>query len=127
MASRQRISIDDELWGEHQETPQPTELDEIKQLTESTIRMSGLADIPVKNNEEFDWKVNEPSIKPPSSMSDIGGSSFHLESASCSGRGSSPRFRARGFAAPASVFRRATRTSRAPELISVAGLFAFRS
>ena len=69
---------EDELWGKHEETPPPSELDEIKQLTESTIRMSGLADIPVKTDEEFEWKVNEPSIKPPSSMSDIGGSSFEM-------------------------------------------------
>jgi CheY-like chemotaxis protein len=75
---------EDELWGKHEEeasTPPPvpiSERDEIKQLTESTIRMSGLADIPIKNDEEFDWTVNEPSIKPPSSMADLGGSSFHV-------------------------------------------------
>ena len=69
---------EDELWGKHEEAPGHTsERDEIKHLTESTIRMSGLADIPIKDDEEFDWKVNEQSIKPPSSMSDIGGSTFH--------------------------------------------------
>lgn len=42
--------------------------DDIKHLTESTIRMSGL--------NEFDWSVNEPTLKPTSAMQDVGGSNF---------------------------------------------------
>lgn len=66
---------EDELWGRHEESPPPipgtegTGNDEIKQLTESTIRMSGLAE----------WEVSEPSLKPPGSMGDIGESTFQLD------------------------------------------------
>jgi two-component system cell cycle response regulator len=44
--------------------------DEIKHLTESTIRMSGL--------DDFDWTVNDSNIKPPVSMDD-GGSGFRVK------------------------------------------------
>lgn len=39
---------------------------DIKQLTESTIRMSGL--------DDFEWSVQEPSLKPPSNMLNMGSS-----------------------------------------------------
>lgn len=46
---------------------------DIRHLTESTIRMSGL--------DDFQWSVNEPSLKPPSNLTDAGGSSFQIEAA----------------------------------------------
>jgi two-component system, cell cycle response regulator len=45
-------------------------IDEIKHLTESTIRMSGL--------DDFDWTVNDSGLKPPSSLGDDGGTSFQI-------------------------------------------------
>jgi two-component system cell cycle response regulator len=45
-------------------------IDEIKHLTESTIRMSGL--------DDFDWTVNDSGLKPPSSLADDGGTSFQI-------------------------------------------------
>jgi two-component system cell cycle response regulator len=45
-------------------------IDEIKHLTESTIRMSGL--------DDFDWTVNDSGLKPPSSLADDGGTSFQV-------------------------------------------------
>lgn len=54
--------------------PRPPESDtDIKHLTESTIRMSGL--------DDFQWNINEPSLKPPSSLTEPGDSTFHLEPA----------------------------------------------
>ena len=47
-----------------------SEDNDIKQLTESTIRMSGLG--------EFEWKVNEPNLKPIPNFADDGGSSFQV-------------------------------------------------
>jgi CheY-like chemotaxis protein len=64
-----------QLW-DHEPTltttppPVPAEND-IKHLTESTIRMSGL--------DDFQWSVNEPSLKPSQSMMDTGGTSFQIE------------------------------------------------
>jgi len=52
------------------ESPSSEESD-IKHLTESTIRMSGL--------DDFEWTVNEPTLKPLPSMSDLDGSSFSFE------------------------------------------------
>jgi CheY-like chemotaxis protein len=46
--------------------------DDIRHLTESTLRMSGMAD-------EFGWSVKEPSLKPLPGMSDNGGSNFAIE------------------------------------------------
>jgi CheY-like chemotaxis protein len=48
------------------------EQDDIRQLTESTIKMSGLAD-------DFQWSVNEPSLRPPAKMTDSGNTSFELD------------------------------------------------
>jgi two-component system cell cycle response regulator len=87
----------DDIWGKHEES----EGDDIKHLTESTIRLSGLADFqepeaqtppPIPNwkskespasqepplKDDFDWTVNEPSLKPPSSFGDLEGSSFKM-------------------------------------------------
>jgi CheY-like chemotaxis protein len=44
---------------------------DIKHLTESTIRMSGL--------DDFEWSVQEPSLKPPPSFLEDIGSSFQVE------------------------------------------------
>jgi CheY-like chemotaxis protein len=44
--------------------------DEIKHLTESTIRMSGL--------DDFDWTVNDANLKPPAAMDD-GGTAFRMK------------------------------------------------
>jgi two-component system cell cycle response regulator len=44
--------------------------DEIKHLTESTIRMSGL--------DDFDWTVNDANLKPPATMDD-GGTAFRMK------------------------------------------------
>jgi two-component system cell cycle response regulator len=49
--------------------PRANQKDEIKHLTESTIRMSGL--------DDFDWTVNDSNIKPPTSMDD-GGTGFRM-------------------------------------------------
>lgn len=76
---------DDELWGKHEEPAAPPPRipgDDIKQLTESTIRMSGLADMPNLPKEESDWQINEPSIQPPGSLSDLGGSTFQISGSS---------------------------------------------
>ncbi len=46
---------------------------DIRELTESTIRMSGLADKGAQErpiNDEFEWSVNEPSLRPPAKMLD---------------------------------------------------------
>jgi CheY-like chemotaxis protein len=104
------VSDEEELWGTHEEeTPPPLPpsnpvtasrpssstgsggsstggQDDIRQLTESTIRMTGLADMPSLSqgpesseiSDDSDWKVNEPSLRPPGSLSDLGGSSFHI-------------------------------------------------
>ena len=45
----------------------PTDTD-IKSLTESTIRISGL--------DDFNWSVQEPTMKPPSGFADTGSSNF---------------------------------------------------
>ena len=45
--------------------------DDIRQLMESTIKMSGL--------DDFQWSVNEPSLKPTPNMADTGNSSFTME------------------------------------------------
>lgn len=50
--------------------PPQQEGDDIRKLTESTIRMSGL--------DDFEWSVQEPSLKPPSQMADHGDSNFPL-------------------------------------------------
>lgn len=72
----------EELWevtpeGMPEDLPQErrdqTEGD-IKHLTESTIRMSGL--------DDFEWSVSEPSLKPPVHLSDAGDSNFQIEPAS---------------------------------------------
>jgi hypothetical protein len=65
--------------------------DDIKHLTESTIRMSGLADFPEPeahpptppsegqgSKDDFDWSINEPSLKPPSSFASLDGSEFKM-------------------------------------------------
>ncbi len=72
----------------------PPENDDIKHLTESTIKMSGLLDgdtgqaapppvpsaaPPVPMADEFGWSVNEPSLKPPSRALDDGGTNFELD------------------------------------------------
>lgn len=44
---------------------------DIKHLTESTIRMSGL--------DDFQWSVSEPSLKPPASMLDTGDTTFQID------------------------------------------------
>jgi len=44
---------------------------DIKHLTESTIRMSGL--------DDFEWSVQEPTLKPLPSFLDDGDSNFHVE------------------------------------------------
>jgi CheY-like chemotaxis protein len=44
---------------------------DIKHLTESTIRMSGL--------DDYQWSVNEPSLKPSPELLDNGGSNFEIE------------------------------------------------
>ncbi len=46
---------------------------DIRHLTESTIRMSGL--------DDFQWTVNEPTLKPGPAMMDRGASNFPLEQA----------------------------------------------
>jgi CheY-like chemotaxis protein len=45
---------------------------DIQRLTESTMRISGM--------DDFQWSMSEPSIKPPSLMTDQGGSNFNLDS-----------------------------------------------
>ena len=47
--------------------------DDIRELTESTIRMSGL--------DDFEWSVSEPTLKPLSNMSDIADTTFGYEPA----------------------------------------------
>jgi len=47
---------------------------DIKHLTESTIRMSGL--------DDFQWSVNEPSLKPPGAMMEPFDSSFGTDKSS---------------------------------------------
>lgn len=81
---------EDELWGKYIEPEttealeiqlhSPSERDEIKHLTESTIRMSGLAEVADLKVDEFEWKVNEPSLKPPTSFADIEESPFQSQS-----------------------------------------------
>lgn len=44
---------------------------DIKKLTESTLKMSGF--------EDFEWSVDEPSLKPPAALRDHGGSNFPIE------------------------------------------------
>lgn len=51
-------------------TQETTNVD-IKELTESTIRMSGL--------DDFQWSINEPSLKPPANVIDSADSDFPLE------------------------------------------------
>ena len=46
---------------------------DIRHLTESTIRMSGL--------DDFQWSVNEPSLKPPSGLLDSSGANFRIDEA----------------------------------------------
>jgi len=98
--------FDDEIWGKHEESADssfgspplelPRETDDIKHLTESTIRLSGLADFPEPElsggpmnppdapqffetkKDDFDWTVNEPSLKPPSSFANLDGSDFQM-------------------------------------------------
>jgi CheY-like chemotaxis protein len=48
--------------------------DDIRQLTESTIRMSGL--------DDFQWSVKEPSLKPSANQMDIGSNNFQIEAPS---------------------------------------------
>lgn len=60
--------------------------DDIRGLTESTIRMSGLDDL-----DSFDWSVNDsskrlspseggiPSLQPPRGMHDLGGATFRFD------------------------------------------------
>ena len=50
--------------------PGETEED-IKHLTESTIRMSGL--------DDFEWSVKEPSLKPPTALADDGSTTFRFD------------------------------------------------
>jgi two-component system cell cycle response regulator len=50
--------------------PRGSQKDEIKHLTESTIRMSGL--------DDFDWTVNDSNLKPPTAMDD-GGTGFRMK------------------------------------------------
>lgn len=67
--------------------PEPPEPEnDIRSLTESTIRMSGLADLektpepPAASDDfsdDFGWTIEEPSLKPPSST-DAGNSTFPL-------------------------------------------------
>jgi CheY-like chemotaxis protein len=52
--------------------PERFEHDDIKHLTESTIKMSGLAD-------DFQWSVSEPTLKPPSKLKDDGNTTFELD------------------------------------------------
>ena len=48
----------------------PHHHDDIKHLTESTIRISGL--------DDYEWSVNEPTAKPHPNMLDTGGATFQL-------------------------------------------------
>ncbi|MCM2321715.1 MAG: response regulator [Oligoflexia bacterium] len=73
-------AADDHMLAEPAFTP-PTSVDDpvvqtspdsdIRQLTESTIRMSGL--------DDFEWSVQEPSLKPPPAMLTPDTSNFSLE------------------------------------------------
>jgi two-component system cell cycle response regulator len=47
-----------------------SEKDDIRHLTESTIRMSGL--------DDFEWKVNDSGLNPPSSFADDGDTGFQM-------------------------------------------------
>jgi CheY-like chemotaxis protein len=64
-----KIDEDDELWGQYEK---PTsERDEIKHLTESTIRMTELSNVAdLKSPDEFEWEINEPQLKPHGSYQD---------------------------------------------------------
>ncbi len=72
--------------------PLPADTDDIKHLTESTIKMSGLLEggqgeapsvsippAPPSSGDDFGWSVNEPSLKPPSRTLDDGGTNFELD------------------------------------------------
>ena len=83
MSAPQSLSpspILDELWDNSIPPPlppisspesPPSEDSDIRNLTESTIRMSGL--------DDFQWSVNEPSLKPPAGLMDAGGNTFPLD------------------------------------------------
>jgi len=61
----------DQLWDKGEGvTPQSDDSD-IRHLTESTIRISGL--------DDFQWSVQEPSLRPSPEMADLGGSQFEIE------------------------------------------------
>jgi hypothetical protein len=66
--------------------PELPDMDDIKSLTESTIKMSGMFDSPEAGVappppqlDDFGWSVNEPSIQPPPRSLDDGGTSFELD------------------------------------------------
>ncbi|MFZ9594654.1 MAG: response regulator [Bdellovibrionia bacterium] len=55
---------------------------DIKKLTESTLRISGL--------DDYQWNMSEPSLKPPTALMDRGGSSFQLNSSRTTSRETMP-------------------------------------
>ena len=77
-ASSSRRTLPRQRSGLHLLPPRPYPLEaaphgsdpdaDIRHLTESTIRMSGL--------DDFEWSVSEPSLKPPSQLLETGEASF---------------------------------------------------
>jgi CheY-like chemotaxis protein len=65
---------------------------DIRHLTESTIRMSGL--------DDYQWSVNEPSLKPTPSLLDDGGSNFEIEPPHAAPPESFPPFKPQAAYAP---------------------------
>jgi len=58
------------LWEFNQAPPESTGETDIKELTDSTMRISSM--------EDYQWNVNEPTLKPMPKMLDQGGSTFNL-------------------------------------------------
>lgn len=74
-------------------TPAPHEHDsDIRHLTESTIRMSGL--------DDYQWSVNEPSLKPPASITDLGNATYGAAESNSSHSSAAPKDPLAGFTTP---------------------------